>query len=92
MENTEIKFYYQRNLENRQKIAETKNKINLKFCSVKTASSIRERVKRSNPSAKETLAKFKSKSGEVTHVTNSMIAKHLQLCAKKPMESNAGEL
>ena len=80
------------NLDNRQKTKQTKNKNNPKFCSARAKIRIRDRARRLNFSAKETLAKFRNKSGEVTHVTNSMIAKHLQLCAKKPMESNAGEL
>ena len=50
---------------------------------MRAAARIRARARRLNSSAKETLAKFRSKSGEVMHVTNSMIAKHLQLCAKK---------
>ena len=83
VENVEVRFRYQKNLDNGQKIKQTKNKSNPKFCGVRAAARIRARARRLNSSAKETLAKFKNKSGEVMYVTNSMIAKHLQLCAKK---------
>ena len=77
VENVEIRFRYQNNLDNGQKIKQTKNKTNPKFCGVRAAARIRERARRLKFSPKETLAKFKDKSGEVVHITNSMIAKHL---------------
>ena len=79
----EVRFRYQKNLVNGQKIKQTKNKTNPKFCGVRAAARIRERARRLNSSAKETLAKFKDKSGAVVHITNSTIAKHLQQCARK---------
>ena len=81
--NAEVRFRYQKNLDNEQKIKQTRNKNNPKFCCVRAEARIWARARRLKSLAKETLAKFKSKSGEVMHVTNSMIAKYLQLCAKK---------
>ena len=50
---------------------------------MRAAARIRARAKRLNSLANETLAKFRSKSEEVMHMTNSVVAKHLQSCAKK---------
>ena len=83
VENVEVRFRYQKNLDNGQRIKQTKNDANSKFCSVRAAARIRARARRLNSSAKETLAKFKDKSGKVLDITNKMIAKHLQACAKR---------
>ena len=78
----EVKWRYQKNLDNGQKIKQTKNKANPKVCGVRGGVRIRQRARRLNSSAKATLEKFKDKSGNVAHITNSMIAKHLQQCAR----------
>ena len=82
MENVEVKWRYQKNLDNGQKIKQTKNKANPKFYGVRAGARIRQRGRKLNSSAKATLEKFKDKSGNVAHNTNSMIAKHLRQCAR----------
>ena len=78
-----VRWRYQKNLDNGQIITQTKNNTNPNFCGVRAAARIRQRAQRLNSSDFETLAKFKDASGNVSHITNSMIARHLQLCAKR---------
>ena len=64
-------------------IKQTRNKSHPKRCCASAALIIRRCVQRLNSSAKEILAKFKTKKGVTCHITNAMIAKHLKQCAIK---------
>ena len=55
IENVEVKWRYQKNLDNGKKIKQTKNKANPKVCGVRGGARIRQRARRLNSLAKTTL-------------------------------------
>ena len=61
VKNMKVRWRYQKNLDNRQEITQTRNREDPKMCPMLAAWRIRERSRRLNSSAKETLAKFKNK-------------------------------
>ena len=83
IESVKVRWRYQKNMDNGQIITQTRNRTNPKFCGVLVAANIRRRAQRLNSTDKETLAMFKDSKGTTAYITNNMIAKHLQLCAKK---------
>ena len=76
-----VKWCYQKNQDNGQEITQTRNRDDPRMCPVLAAWRIRERARRLNTSALETLAKFKNKKGKAEHITNSHVSAHLQQAA-----------
>ena len=79
----EVRWRFQKNLDNGQKIMQVANTDETSLCCVQAAIRIIKRAQRLNTTGAETLAKFKDKSGTMRFITNAMIAKQLQKSARR---------
>ena len=79
----EVRWRYQKNLDNGQKIQQVLNREDPSMCCVQAAIRIAQRAQRLNTSGGETLAKFTDKKGHTHFITNTMISRHLQQSAKR---------
>ena len=77
----ECVWRYQKNLDNGQRIPIVRNYKDPSLCPVLAALRIRERARRLNSSAHETIAKYRCNAGKIRYITNKHISKHLQQVA-----------
>ena len=82
IENIEIRWRYQKNNDNGQRISVARNRRDPKKCPVLAAIRIYLRAQRLNTAANQPLAVFKKKN-KTTFITNRMISKHLQGSARR---------
>ena len=79
----EVRWRFQKNLDNGQKIQQVCNREDAAMCCVQAAIRITQRAQRLNQSGGDTLAVFKDNKGRTCFITNTLISRHLRESAKR---------